>query len=505
MRSHEKLPRLLERARPPAGRRSSSSLDHAAQRGRPVARLVAVDQQAAVAVADDGRSARRRQRRRPGCRWPGPRRRPARRTRCRTARRPGSPRRTTGPARPGRPAARTGPRRSRPSSAASWASDSGCSSPEPDGPPTTGTTRRERSSGPSSSTATARSSTSGAFSGWIRPANSSTCASAGQPERGPGLAPGPAGGRRRGRRRGGRPRPAPGSASYRLISCLASRSVLAISMSAASTTCSSPITRASGSGVSPVGEGVVLDLGHRVHRVHQRHAPAVAGQRADLAGEPVVGVDDVVVAQRLAGLGAQHLAGERAQLAGQLAPWSAPRTGRRGCGGPVTPAPASTIGGRAEEVARVKMSTSMPRRGQPPRQLDDVDVHAARVAGPRLVQRGGVQADHRDARHGAAFRRRHVVRHASTTPGNTQGLTIPRTAGAGAPCARPTSHQRHDPDGQREHGRQPRDAVLEVRVDLPVQQVDPQDARPRTPPTRAAGSGSRTGGTQTSASSPRAT
>ena len=35
------------------------------------------------------------------------------------------------------------------------------------------------------------------------------------------------------------------------MSCLASASVLAISMSAALTTCSSPITRAIGSGVSP--------------------------------------------------------------------------------------------------------------------------------------------------------------------------------------------------------------------------------------------------------------
>ena len=52
--------------------------------------------------------------------------------------------------------------------------------------------------------------------------------------------------------------------------------------------------------------------------------------------------------------------------------------------------------GRApSEVARVKMSTSMPRGGQPPGQLDDVDVHAAGVAGARLVERRGVQADHR--------------------------------------------------------------------------------------------------------------
>ena len=67
-----------------------------------------------------------------------------------------------------------------------------------------------------------------------------------------------------------------------------------------------------------VGERGVLDLGHRVHRVDQRDAPAVARQRADLAGEPVVGVDGVVVAERLGGLRAQHLAGEHAELGGQL-------------------------------------------------------------------------------------------------------------------------------------------------------------------------------------------
>ncbi len=37
----------------------------------------------------------------------------------------------------------------------------------------------------------------------------------------------------------------------------------------------------------------VLDLGHRVHRVHEGHVPTLTGQPADLAGQPVVRVDDV--------------------------------------------------------------------------------------------------------------------------------------------------------------------------------------------------------------------
>ena len=137
-------------------------------------------------------------------------------------------------------------------------------------------------------------------------------------------------------------------------------SVLAISMSAASTTCSSPMIRAGGLGGVADGERVVLDLGHRVHGVHQRHAPAVAGERADLAGEPVVGVHEVVVAERLGGLGAQHLAGEDAQLAGQLALGQPlERAGVDVADGDAV-AGLDAPGRAATTVARVKMSTSMP-------------------------------------------------------------------------------------------------------------------------------------------------
>ena len=127
----------------------------------------------------------------------------------------------------------------------------------------------------------------------------------------------------RGRRRTGR------------SSCCASSSVLATIRSAASTTCSSPITRAAGSGASPSASAGVLDLRHRVHRVHERHAPAVARQRTDLAGEPVVRVDRGRSSPGCVGrLGAQHLAGERAQLARAARPWSGPRTDRRRRAGP---------------------------------------------------------------------------------------------------------------------------------------------------------------------------
>ena len=67
-----------------------------------------------------------------------------------------------------------------------------------------------------------------------------------------------------------------------------------------------------------VGQRRVLDRGQRVRGVHQRHRPAVAGQPADLSGQPVVRVHDVVVARFVRRLGAQHPGGERAQLGGQV-------------------------------------------------------------------------------------------------------------------------------------------------------------------------------------------
>jgi hypothetical protein len=141
-----------------------------------------------------------------------------------------------------------------------------------------------------------------------------------------------------------------------------------------------------GLGRVALGEGLVLDLGHRVHRVDEGDVPAVTGQRSDLAGEPVVGVDGVVVAQRLHRLGTQHLAGERAQLTGQLDLRESLERARghvahehavrrfddlreRGGGGP------------GEDVDRDALL------GQAPGELDHIDVHPTGVARPGLVQR----------------------------------------------------------------------------------------------------------------------
>ena len=118
-------------------------------------------------------AARRPPRRRPASRRPATPARPDRRTRCswarRSGRRPGSSRR-----RPrARPAARSAPWPAGSSSAASCSSQCGSARPDPLGAPTTTTCSGRPATGRERIAAAARSSRSGAFSGWIRPTNSS--------------------------------------------------------------------------------------------------------------------------------------------------------------------------------------------------------------------------------------------------------------------------------------------------------------------------------------------
>ena len=480
-------------AEPGAQAGSSTST---AQRGGPVVgRRGASTSSPLRAVARRRWSGRRRRRRRPGCRSPGPRRRPGRTTRCTTARRPAVA------AAYHRASSACGDRRhephhvvdaelGRPARPAPRGARARC----PDGPPTTGTTSREpqRRARARAARATARSSTSGALSGWIRPANSSTCGVRGQPERG--------GARRRVSRGRNTSRSTPGwttstrpgSASYRSISCLASMSVLAISMSAASTTCSSPMIRAGGLGGVAVGERVVLDLGHRVHRVHQRHAPAVAGQRADLAGEPVVGVHERRSGP--SGWAASVRSTSRAKTHSWpgSSPLVSPSNGPAWMWRTVTPSPASTTGGSvARTVARVKMSTSMPRGGQPPGQLDDVDVHAAGVAGARLVQRRGVQADHRHPAYGVGLGELHDVtpsRRHDTGPdasnrtecaGDSRAAREPRRQRVARAGRRPACQEqdRAEPDHGDRRRRRCRQTIAVVGVADEAAKTTPPDQR----------------------------
>ena len=151
-----------------------------------------------------------------------------------------------------------------PSEAASAPSRPGAPTSDPLGPPTKTTTSRSASSGATrSSDAAARSTTSGPFSGWIRPAKTSTTASGGSPSRCRTAAAGAAADTGR-----NTDRSTPGltvftccgRAPYSSISWRASSAVLAISRSAAATTSSSPRILTAGSAQSPLASARFLTL-----------------------------------------------------------------------------------------------------------------------------------------------------------------------------------------------------------------------------------------------------
>ena len=58
-----------------------------------------------------------------------------------------------------------------------------------------------------------------------------------------------------------------------------------------------------------LGKLGVLHLGHGVHRVHERHAPALRREPADLSTEPVVRMNEVVPTLRAARFDAHHAGG----------------------------------------------------------------------------------------------------------------------------------------------------------------------------------------------------
>ena len=154
-------------------------------------------------------------------------------------------------------------------------SSSGCARPVPLGPPSDGDDEPvERSSGRrASSSAAARSSTSGAFSGWIRPTNSSTTASAGRPTRGAGprrWSPGV----KTSRSTPGGTDAHPGGVGVVQLDQLA-RLLVGVG--------DQPVGGLDDLGLADLAAGRlgachpsasvgVLDPRHRVHRVHQRHA-----------------------------------------------------------------------------------------------------------------------------------------------------------------------------------------------------------------------------------------
>ena len=122
---------------------------------------------------------------------------------------------------------------------------------------------------------------------------------------------------------------------------------------------------------------LVLDLREGVRGVDQRHAPPVAGEPAHLARQPVVRVDDVVVAGLVLGLLAEHGGGEGAELGGQLLlaqalEGSGADVPHRHAGGHLDDRREVAGGGAGEDV------DGDAAGGEALGGLDDVDVHARR-------------------------------------------------------------------------------------------------------------------------------
>ncbi len=168
----------------------------------------------------------------------------------------------------------------------------------------------------SSSCAAARTRTSGAFSGWIRPTNSSTA------RRAPARAVARGLGRPRGEdaevdtgRHDGDPRRVGAVQVDQLGRLRVGVGDQPVGGSDDLGLTDDPGARLRG---VAVGEQRVLDLRHGVHRVDQRYPPAILREVPDLAGEPVVRVHEVVVAGLALGLDAQHSGCEGAEQRGQV-------------------------------------------------------------------------------------------------------------------------------------------------------------------------------------------
>ena len=167
----------------------------------------------------------------------------------------------------------------------------------------------------------------------------------------------------------------------------------------------------------------------------------------------------------------------------------------------VMPSPAGTTGSMPRRGGAGEDVDLDPGRGQAPRQLEDVDVHAAGVAGAGLVERRRVHADHGHPANGVGLGELHGVTpspapRAQTAPTARSGPVIPaRTRGrrlrgwpggaaraadrAGAPASSPTTAA--------EHGVDQRSSLTESRT----ARTRPTPASAGRAPRRRAGRGSR--------------
>ncbi|SKU23209.1 Uncharacterised protein [Mycobacteroides abscessus subsp. abscessus] len=151
-----------------------------------------------------------------------------------------------------------------------------------------------------------------------------------------------------------------------------------------------------GLGAVTLGEGLVLDGGECVRGVHQRDTPAVTGEPARLTREPIVRVNQVVVARFVDRFGPQYPGGKGAQLGGQVV-LVQPLEGTRddiAHRHPVGDGDHGLVGRRGGTGENVDGDTPA---GQLKGSLQHVDVHPAGIAGARLSQWRGVYGQDGDA------------------------------------------------------------------------------------------------------------
>ncbi len=170
-----------------------------------------------------------------------------------------------------------------------------------------------------------------------------------------------------------------------------------------------------------VGERAVLHLRQGVGGVYQWDSPPARDREPNLAGKPIVRVDDVEPAGFVCGLDPKHGRGEGTQPGRKILP--ADVFERPGCD-------MAHRDSRRERDRRMHLAAGGPgedlhfgaEQGQLPRQLHHIHVHAAGIAGARLFQRRRVHRQHGDPTGGAQPDPTH------RPPPHRPGLTDHRTA-----------------------------------------------------------------------------
>jgi hypothetical protein len=143
-------------------------------------------------------------------------------------------------------------------------------------------------------------------------------------------------------------------------------------------------------GLIPAETGV-LDASHRVHGVHQRQTMPAFQLQANLTGEPIVGVNQIMAAKVRLQRSAEFLRQGWQRLFGDMFRGSGIEMNH-----PSVLVDIDDIGhlGRVPPSEDIHLQTPL---AEPPRQLGDVDVETSGIAEAWRGQRRRMHADHRDA------------------------------------------------------------------------------------------------------------